>query len=221
MFLPGIQIEPIDARCPIVQADWVIYISPNAVQYGAPLTKTLVDAGAQSVSIGPSTSSALAAIGLSTPQTAKSGIDSEALLKLSVFQHLHGKRIVIVRGVGGRELLIDTLRERGASVHILEVYRRDRPTLSVEQVQYLETRWSQGDIAVTTCLSVATLDNVMTTLTTRGQRMFMVTPLLSHSTRVLEHAAKLGHDALRVQAQGPQVSDLITALNAMAASGQI
>ncbi|MEM8546780.1 MAG: hypothetical protein AAGF46_01330, partial [Pseudomonadota bacterium] len=82
-------------------------------------------------------------------------------------------------------------------------------------------RKSGGAVAVTTCLSVATLDNLMAILSTRGQRMFMATPLLSPSTRVLERALALGHTGTRVAAPGPEVSDLVRGLEHMVNQGQI
>ncbi len=221
VLLPGIKIEKVDAKPPAGKADWIIFISPNAVAHGLEPVRSLIDAGAQVAAIGPSTARALAEAGIRQPLSARDGFDSESMLRLPVFSSLTGERIIMVRGVGGRELLINELRARGASVSVFEVYRRDRPTLSREQVQYLETRWAQGVVAVTTCLSVATLHNLMTSLTTRCQRMFMVTPLLSPSVRVLERAEQLGHTALRVRASGPEVADLVDDLLAMARAGQI
>ena len=221
VLLPGIRIEPLDVAAPTGAADWIIFISPNAVQHGLEHVRPLIDAGAQVAAIGPTTARALSAAGIRQPLSARDGFDSESMLRLSVFRNLDDVRIIIVRGVGGRSLLIDELAARGARVSVFEVYRRDRPTLSPEQVQYLETRWAQGVVAVTTCLSVATLDNLMTLLTTRCQRMFMVTPMLSPSARVLERAEQLGHKALRVQAGGPEVGDLVEGLLAMARAGQI
>ena len=221
VFLPGIQIEPATPIYPGDEADWVIFISPNAVQHGLHRVQHLIDKGAQVAAIGPSTSRELAARGIRQPLRARHGFDSESLLRVGVFQRPAGLRIVIVRGVGGRAKLHETLRSRGGEVVLAETYRRDRPTLSAEQVQYLEDRWANGVVSAATCLSVATLDNVLTTLTTRGQRMLMVTPLLSPSGRVLERAAALGHRALRQRATGPESSDLIEDLVALAAAGQI
>lgn len=221
VLLPGIQIEPITPGHPGNDADWIIFISPNAVQHGLPAVAHLIAAGTQVAAIGPSTARELAVRGIRQALQARDGFDSEALLKHPVFQRLKGTRIVIVRGVGGRAKLHETLRLRGAEITIMEAYRRDRPTLSGEQVQYMEDRWAQGVVSATTCLSVATLDNIMTTLTTRGQRMFNVTPILSPSVRVLERAMQLGHRALQKRASGPEVSDLIADLIGMAQAGQI
>lgn len=221
VLLPAIQIEPIEAAVPIGKTDWVIFISPNAVEYGLHHVRGLLDAGAQVAAVGPTTARALTAAGLSQPLRAREGFDSESLLALPVFRNCGGNRIVIVRGVGGRPLLIDTLRERGATVTVLEVYRRDRPTLRIEQVQYVESQWAAGGVAVTTCLSVATLDNLMTLLTTRCQRLFMATPLLSPSPRVLERARELGHEGAQRLASGPRVEDLVETLIEMATEGTI
>lgn len=58
------------------------------------------------------------------------GDDSEALLKLPKLQQavaLPGSRVLIMRGEEGRELLAERLRQLGASVDYLPLYRRKLP----------------------------------------------------------------------------------------------
>lgn len=80
-------------------------------------------------SVGAATAQILRDHGLDVSYPAD-GDDSEALLQLP---RLHealsqpGAQVLILRGEGGRELLAERLRERGASVEYLELYRRDLP----------------------------------------------------------------------------------------------
>ena len=98
VLLPGIQIEPVAVSRIVSDADWVIFISPNAVQYGLELVRPLLARGARAAAIGPSTARALDASGVNQPLRPDDGFDSESLLRLSVFQRLHGQRVVMCVG---------------------------------------------------------------------------------------------------------------------------
>lgn len=108
-----------------------LFISANAVRFGVPLvtkkwgpwpTHTRIGA------VGQSTAQALAAAGLNVDVAPAAEFSSEGLLALPALQDVADQRIVIFRGIGGREALADTLRQRGAQVDYAEVYRRVRPT---------------------------------------------------------------------------------------------
>jgi len=105
----------------------VIFVSINAVQRGLPLL--LADAtwpaGVLRAAIGARTAMELAQWQHAAQIVPNEGFDSETLLQEPLLQDVAGKRILIVRGEGGRELLGTTLRARGALVDYAEVYRRE------------------------------------------------------------------------------------------------
>lgn len=125
---PNPELEGVIAALPACDA--TLFISANAVRFGVPLVtkkwgpwpaRTRVGA------VGQSTAQALAAAGLHVDIAPTSDFSSEGLLALPALQHVVGQHVVIFRGVGGREALADTLRQRGAQVDYAEVYRRVRP----------------------------------------------------------------------------------------------
>ncbi|WP_445180479.1 uroporphyrinogen-III synthase [Pseudomonas sp. McL0111] len=65
------------------------------------------------------------------------GDDSEALLQLPRLREAVTRadsQVLILRGEGGRELLAERLRELGASVEYLELYRRDLPAYPSDEL---------------------------------------------------------------------------------------
>ena len=81
-------------------------------------------------SVGVATAQILTDYGLdvSYPQSAD---DSEALLALPVFGQAvacDNPRVLILRGEGGREMLAERLRDLGAQLDYLELYRRELPS---------------------------------------------------------------------------------------------
>ena len=107
-----------------------IFISPNAVDHALPaiLASGPWPAGVIPAAVGPGTVKALAAQGVTGCIAPRERFDSEALLALPQLasSQISGRRIVIFRGDGGRELLADTLRARrrhGRLCHLLPARR--------------------------------------------------------------------------------------------------
>ncbi|HRE17717.1 MAG TPA: uroporphyrinogen-III synthase [Rhodocyclaceae bacterium] len=108
-----------------------IFISPNAVSHALPalLAKSSWPPALMVAAVGPGTARALADFGVDHCIAPSDQFDSEGLLALPQLQAslLSGRRVVIFRGDGGRELLADTLRERGAVVECISCYQRRPP----------------------------------------------------------------------------------------------
>jgi uroporphyrinogen-III synthase len=72
--------------------------------------------------VGQSSAQPLLALGMNI--TCPEGRHSEGLLALSELQNIQDKKVLILRGKGGRELIAETLSERGATVSYAELYQR-------------------------------------------------------------------------------------------------
>lgn len=135
ILFPLIEITPLDDYSQfetvvshIGDYDWAIFISSNAVQNGMPrLIKQGIPPDLQFAAIGPVTSRELEMFGVNTVLSPKDRFDSESLLALPEMQAVNGKRVMIFRGVGGREILAETQKARGAQVTFAECYQRINP----------------------------------------------------------------------------------------------
>ena len=115
-----------------------IFISPTAVEKTLGFLHSL-PAGLKLTAIGSRTAQALESSGLSL-SIQPEGHDSEALLAQPQMQQerISGSKIVIFKGEGGRELLGDTLRSRGAEVFYADMYRRALPASATRLNEYLQ-----------------------------------------------------------------------------------
>ena len=193
---PALAIEalPADALATSLMelrdADIAIFISPNAAQFGMATIHAEggLPAAVEVFAVGPGTARALQAQGVSGVVT-PDGQDSEALLALPQLQAVAGKRVVIVRGVGGRTLLADTLAARGAEVHFMECYRRVRPQADAAP---LLARWQAGGIDAVTVTSAETLDNLSVLLGEAGRPLLLHTPLFAPHEKIADAARRFG-----------------------------
>jgi uroporphyrinogen-III synthase len=170
--------------------DLIIYISRNAVECSLPLhPNRQLPAGSRIAAIGRATAKALADAGRVPDLLPADRSDSEALLALPELADLGGKRVLIVRGTGGRPVLGDTLMARGAELAYAEVYRRALPRLDPAP---LLARWRR-DVQVVTATSGEILDNLLRLIGGAGGRDLLVaTPLVVVSERTAGTARGLG-----------------------------
>ncbi|MGF6147746.1 uroporphyrinogen-III synthase [Kingella potus] len=102
----------------------VFWVSPSAVAAAAPYLD-FSDGRKAQITVGQGSRQALQAYCPHPVLSPDSGNDSEAVLRMAVWNTLpRGADILIVRGHGGREFLADALRQHGFAVHAAEVYFR-------------------------------------------------------------------------------------------------
>jgi uroporphyrinogen-III synthase len=111
------------------QTDLAIFISPNAVRYGMAAIRATgeLPASLKIATVGQGSAKALHELGIEHIIAPTGRFDSESLLALPELQNVTGKRVMILRGDGGRELLGDTLKARGATVEYVTCYLRSKP----------------------------------------------------------------------------------------------
>ena len=111
------------------------FVSPNAID-AAFAHLDAWPAGVTLAVLGEGSRAALAAHGI-TPDQAdivspsdSAHSDSEHLLQTLDLAALRGRRVLLIRGESGRELMADGLRAAGALVDVVAAYRRSVPALT-------------------------------------------------------------------------------------------
>ncbi|WP_028454083.1 uroporphyrinogen-III synthase [Chitinilyticum litopenaei] len=139
--LPLLEIHPPENAQPLQAAlaqlasyDLAIAVSPSAISAvlaalpaGWPATLPLAV-------VGPGSLRSAQAAGIHNLVYPETSFDSEGLLAIPRMNAVAGQRILLLRGNGGRDLLPDTLRARGASVEVVQAYRREPPQLTPGQL---------------------------------------------------------------------------------------
>ena len=190
--------------------DLVVFISRNAVEHGIPYA----DGGAIAV-IGPATAAAVTAAGRVVDIQPDDGYDSEHLLAEDHLQDVAGKCIRIIRGLGGRELLADELKKRGATVEYLSVYERRPPVLDADTRADLERQWRQGHINIVTVMSVESFTNLVELLPTWCVSQLESTPLVTPAGRVLKEVLNRFPASRPILAPGPGADEMVEAIIAL------
>lgn len=191
----GPAVDPLPLQQAIARLDkyaLAVFISPNAVDYSVPfiLARRPWPVQVQVAAIGQSTALRLASCGITEVILPCRRFDSEALLELPVFQgaSVAGRKVLILRGNGGRELLTDTLLARGASVDCVACYLRSVPADARPLVSLLHNK----RLDALTISSSEGLRNLWALLDTEGCERLCRLPLFVAHPRIAELAAELG-----------------------------
>jgi uroporphyrinogen-III synthase len=192
--VPSIEIAPVadprEATALLAQSwDMLYFVSPNAVEQALALVPDGSWPGVERLAaVGRATAQALSDAGRAPELVPEQRFDSESLLAMPELADMRGRRVLIVRGEGGRALFADTLRARGAEVFFAEVYRRLRPAFDPAA---LLSRWSDT-VAMVTATSDEIMLNLMEMLGPEGRARLLVTPLVVVAERTAEKARGLG-----------------------------
>lgn len=218
ILFPTIEIRNIDDPRPFLRIvdrldafDLAVFVSPNAVEraLGLITARREFPRRLQVAAVGGGSVRALERFGITGVTAPEGRADSEALIELPQFSTMHGKRVVIFRGAGGRELLGATLGERGATVEYAECYRRVKPELDAASLLEI---WVRKGVDAVTATSGEGLRNFAEMIGSAGRERLADTPLFVPHPRIAEAAHELG--VRRVIVTGPGDDGMVTGLAA-------
>jgi uroporphyrinogen III methyltransferase / synthase len=200
----------------------VVFVSPNAVDYAFSAYNAIWPHALPVGVVGPGSVAALARHGveapayqvitpLAAPDDEAARFDSEALFtaldEAMSAASLEGKRVLIVRGDGGREWLAERLREAGAEVDTVAAYRRLVPEPSVAAWERVHTLLAGEPHAwlITSSEGMRNLDELARDHLNAGEiaqlkRATLVTP----HPRIEQTARGLGFDSITVSGAGDE-----------------
>jgi uroporphyrinogen-III synthase len=177
----------------------VAFVSPNAIDAAFSVRKDWPAQVTLAV-MGEGSKSALAHHGV-TPANARivhpidpQRTDSQTLLEVLDIDTLRGRKVLIVRGETGRELLADALRDKGVQVEQVAAYRRAAPVLDpAGQEQLLRLLECSGDWIITSSEALRILLQMVTEAAgdagvAKMQQQHIIVP----HVRIAESAQKLG-----------------------------
>jgi len=182
-------LEAIHAR--IAEFDVAVFVSANAVEYGAPDAARWPDR-LVAIAPGPGTAEALAAVGIAHVKCPTATYDSEAMLALPELEEVRGRNVIVFRGEGGRELLSSALRQRGAHVETVACYRRAAPSTGAAG---LVEALSEDRVHALTFTSSEGVDNLCNVVGEAGRRLLTQLPAFAPHARIARRAQERGMKA--------------------------
>jgi uroporphyrinogen-III synthase len=214
-FWPAYEIEPAaDAKGlrealqeEAARGALIIPVSPSAVHV---LSGSLsgLPAGARFAAVGRGSAEKILEIrpdaSVLYPEGKISSSGTEALLE--VFERTgYPKRAVICRGQSGRELLADTLREKGCEVRILTVYERRDLRLSEAERAWFEDFAGGAVLFITNSDAQRVLDE---NFSAAGRQKLRRTPVVTIHARIREKLLEAGFSDVRIVESGEAQSFL-------------
>ena len=175
--------------------DLAFFVSPNAVSHalGPILARRAWPRGLRVATVGKGSERALAGYGFGGVIAPQSGFDSESVLALPEFatDAVDGRRVVIFRGDGGRDLLGETLCGRGATVEYVTCYRRYCPDIDPSPVLRLA---AEGRLDAITLTSSEGVGNLRTMVGETGWPALRAVAVFAPHPRIVEHARATGFE---------------------------
>jgi uroporphyrinogen-III synthase len=196
--------------------DVIIFVSANAVRFGAPLLDQKRELTL--AAMGPATARALNQAGyrvsLQPPVLLQlqGSSGSESLLLHPRLEHLAGHRVLIVKGSHGRPFLEEELARRGAEVVAADVYERVPAAPGPAVLAALLDRFTAGAVQVITATSLEIAASLLALATPALRGEFERAHWLVPGERIATGVRELSLTAPLLLADSAEDHDLVAAL---------
>lgn len=198
-FAPPSHPEALDeAITALGEQNTLIFISPQAVFATVSLIQKQWPHFPPTVkwaAIGAGTAKALRAAGWDVHIQPNQQWNSEGLLALPEFQHVQDQKIAVIRGLGGREWVDQTLTARGANVLSVVAYQRVIPNVDVAPIIKQLSEHAIDQIIVT---SFESAQNLKLLMGEAGWPLIQKIPMIVVSERIKLLAHELGFQTIWV-----------------------
>jgi len=212
--LPVLEVRPREFALRTETYDLLIFVSVNAVTHGLPLLKSQSELNATTphiAVIGNATATALKQSGYAADIIAAAPFNSEALLKHTALQS-PPEKILLIRGVGGRDLLRDTLMKRGATVDIAEVYERVPAQIDAKIRAQISKSLRDDEIDIVTITSVDTLTALESLFEGIDREQLKRVAVIAGSGRIAAQVAKAGWRGTCITSDSPDDATMVKTL---------
>jgi hydroxymethylbilane synthase len=188
----------------------LLFVSRNAVEIGLAL---IADVQGQLpekmnvMTVGPETAKQLKAHGINAFFPSR-GTGAEALLAVDKMKDLRGRRILVVRGIGGLDWPSDEMRKRGAAVDHADVYEQSMPRDGKRQIDDILARHAQiHGVFIHSAQSAA---NFMELVASHAEK-FIEGVMIVGSERIADVALELGWQQEIIIAESPSNKHMMMA----------
>lgn len=175
--------------------DYIIAVSRNAVDYTNQALAGNVWPKNSYLAVGKGTQAELSRVTGQAVFVPKEKFDSEGLLALPCLAQIQNKRILILRGLGGRELLADSLTARGALVNYYQPYQRVAINLNG---LLMAEQWQLKKINGIIISSVELLKRLLEVVPQGELSWLKTTTIYAPSKRITEQARLAGWSNVQV-----------------------
>lgn len=175
--------------------DYIIAISRHAVDYSDQALASKSWPVCNYLAVGKATQKKLQAVTGQKVSVPDEFFSSEGLLELPCLKQVQGKRILILRGVGGRPLLAEQLTARGAIVEYYQPYQR--ATISLNGQELIQ-QWRQQNINGVIVSSVELLQRLIAITPQQELGWLKAITLYAPSERIADQATLAGWSNVRL-----------------------